>query len=331
MKNFNEDTGEILRPHEYEISKEPEYVPIRKRPPANLKTRVITAAVFAFIMAAFLIPAYWLPWISLILFALIAMIGGSEFSTAMRMAGYSHEPWIVSLFTLFSVFTPFISIGFGKKEYVIWSSAWPGMAMLMPVLLVGLMVTLALIVPIIRRGIQALSGAMVSAFGIIYISFPLVCAVVILYTLPSGWFWLLTAIVTPWISDTTAYFTGSLIGSHKIFPRISPNKTWEGFIGGLLGPVIAMMIWLPLVLAPQSEQVVALPTGLLLIFAVLFGVMLGLFSQVGDLFASALKRWARVKDFGNILPGHGGVLDRFDSAFFTLPLMLSLGLLYFGV
>jgi len=92
-----------------------------------------------------------------------------------------------------------------------------------------------------------------------------------------------------------------------------------------------MMIWLPLVLAPQSEQVVALPTGLLLIFAVLFGVMLGLFSQVGDLFASALKRWARVKDFGNILPGHGGVLDRFDSAFFTLPLMLSLGLLYFGV
>ena len=331
MKNFPGDTGEVKKLSEYEPSGESQYEPVRKRPPANLKTRVITAVIFVLLMAALLIPAYWQPWISLFLFALIAFISGSEFSTAMRAAGYSHKPWVVPLCSLISVFTPFITIGFGKKEYIIWSSAWPGMAMLFPVLLIGLMVILALIIPLIRRGVQILSGALISVTGIIYVSFPLVSGVVILYTLPAGWFWLLTAIVTPWISDTAAYFTGTLIGSHKIFPRISPNKTWEGFIGGLLGSVVAMMIWLPLVLAPQSEHVVAPSTGLLLTFAVLFGVLLGLFSQLGDLFASALKRWAGVKDFGNILPGHGGVLDRFDSAFFTLPLTLLLGLLYFGV
>lgn len=331
MMNSSEDTGGIRRPYEYELSDEPQYEPVRKRPPKNLKTRVSTAVIFLLVMAAFLIPGYWLPWILLILFALIALIGGSEFSSAMRMAGYSHKPWIVPLCALISVFTPFISIGFARKEFVVWSSGWPGMAMLIAILLLWLMVALALMIPLIRYGVQALTGALVSATGIIYISFPLVSAAAILYTLPAGWFWLLTAIAVPWISDTAAYFTGSFIGVHKIFPRISPNKTVEGFIGGLIGPVMAMMIWLPLVLAPRSEHLVSPSTAVLLAYGVLFGLLLGLFSQLGDLFASALKRWAGVKDFGNILPGHGGILDRFDSTFFTLPLTLLLGLLYFGV
>jgi phosphatidate cytidylyltransferase len=176
-----------------------------------------------------------------------------------------------------------------------------------------------------------MSGALISAMGILYISYPLVSAVVILYTLPAGWYWLLTAFAVPWISDTTAYFVGSIVGTHKILPHISPNKTLEGALGGIIGPVIAMMIWLPLVLSQQSIRIIAPKTGVLLAYAVLFGLVLGLFSQLGDLFASALKRWVGVKDFGHILPGHGGVLDRFDSTFFTLPLTLLLGILYFGV
>ncbi|HHV42216.1 MAG TPA: phosphatidate cytidylyltransferase [Clostridiaceae bacterium] len=310
---------------------EPKYMPLRRKQPMNLRVRVITALVFGLVMAAFLVPALWIPWIALILFSVIALIGGSEFSAAMKLAGFNHKPWVVPLCSLIAVFLPLIKIGFGKKEYLVWTSGWTGIALLLPYLVVGLMVTLIVIIPLVRYGVEALTGALVAALGVIYLSYPLISAVAILYTLPAGWYWLLTALAVPWISDTVAYFIGSSIGTNKIVPHISPNKTLEGALGGLIGPIIAMMIWLPLVLAQKSKLIVLPPTGTLLTYAVLFGLLLGLFSQLGDLFASALKRWAGVKDFGHILPGHGGLLDRFDSAFFTLPLTLLLGLLYFGV
>ncbi|MDI9460630.1 MAG: phosphatidate cytidylyltransferase [Saccharofermentanales bacterium] len=331
MRFSNQNTGGLRRPIDQETAEVPQYVPLRRKQPQNLRIRVVTAVIFIFVMAAFLIPALWVPWIALFLFAVIAVIGGSEFSAAMRMAGFPHKPWIVSLCSLIAIILPLLKIGFGKKEYLVWSTGFPGIAIVLPYLLVWLMVVLVLIIPLLKRGAEAMSGALISAMGILYISYPLVSAVVILYTLPAGWYWLLTAFAVPWISDTTAYFVGSIVGTHKILPHISPNKTLEGALGGIIGPVIAMMIWLPLVLSQQSIRIIAPKTGVLLAYAVLFGLVLGLFSQLGDLFASALKRWVGVKDFGHILPGHGGVLDRFDSTFFTLPLTLLLGILYFGV
>lgn len=331
MRYSNQNTGGLGRPIDQETAEVSPYVPLRRKQPQNLRVRVITAVIFIFVMAVFLIPAFWVPWIALFLFAIIAVIGGSEFSAAMRMAGFPHKPWIVSLCSLIAIILPLLKIGFGKKEYLIWSAGFPGIAIVLPYLLVWLMIVPVLVIPLLQRGAEAMSGALISAMGILYISYPLVSAVTILYTLPAGWYWLLTAFAVPWISDTTAYFVGSIVGTHKILPHISPNKTLEGALGGIIGPVIAMMIWLPLVLAQQSLRIIAPKTGVLLAYAVLFGLALGLFSQLGDLFASALKRWVGVKDFGHILPGHGGVLDRFDSAFFTLPLTLLLGILYFGV
>jgi len=110
-----------------------------------------------------------------------------------------------------------------------------------------------------------------------------------------------------WANDIFAYLTGRLLGKHKLFPRISPGKTIEGSIGGLVFTVIAMILfvhyaqWLPLADAIGMAAI-----------AVLFGTL-------GDLCESMLKRQAGVKDSGKLIPGHGGILDRFDSVMFSVP------------
>jgi phosphatidate cytidylyltransferase len=109
------------------------------------------------------------------------------------------------------------------------------------------------------------------------------------------------------IADTAAYFAGRALGRHKLAPSISPGKTWEGAAGGLVG-VLAYAIFL----GTHLERVSWMPY---LAAALLLGVL----SIVGDLFESALKRQAGAKDSGSLLPGHGGVLDRIDSATATLP------------
>lgn len=115
------------------------------------------------------------------------------------------------------------------------------------------------------------------------------------------------ALICTWSTDTFAYFVGRSLGKKPLAPSISPKKTVEGFFGGLFGSVLAGFIYSTIVqFNPPKAMVIA--------------VVLGLVGQVGDLFESALKRDAGVKDSGKLLPGHGGVLDRFDSALFTLPL-----------
>lgn len=111
------------------------------------------------------------------------------------------------------------------------------------------------------------------------------------------------------ISDTSAYFVGTRFGHHKLWPRVSPNKSSEGAIGSLVGCVIFCVIYG--VLLGQANWVA---------FALL-GVAVNAFAQLGDLFESALKRSVNVKDSGNILPGHGGVLDRADSFLFAMPMV----------
>ncbi len=111
-----------------------------------------------------------------------------------------------------------------------------------------------------------------------------------------------------WIADTAAYFVGRAWGRRKLAPAISPGKSWEGAAGGLIGAALYAIIL----------AFVARPGALLAFVAA--GILLGMASIVGDLFESAAKRQAGVKDSGTLLPGHGGILDRIDSATATLPL-----------
>ncbi len=114
-------------------------------------------------------------------------------------------------------------------------------------------------------------------------------------------------LICTWSTDSMAYFVGKSLGKVHLAPKISPKKTVAGFIGGLLGSILAGSIY-------------SMVIGLSLTKAILIAGFIGLFGQLGDLFESALKRDAKIKDSGKLIPGHGGVLDRFDSALFTLPL-----------
>lgn len=125
---------------------------------------------------------------------------------------------------------------------------------------------------------------------------------------------LLFPLVVTWLGDTFAYFTGKHLGRRKLIPSVSPKKTVAGSVGGIAGSALGAVVLALLFLGPDAVHTLPLPT------AALLGAILGAVAQVGDLAESVLKREAGVKDSGNLLPGHGGVLDRFDAIYFTLPL-----------
>ena len=145
-------------------------------------------------------------------------------------------------------------------------------------------------------------------FGFLYL--PLLLGhLVLLRNLPQGREWIFTVFLIVMLSDTIAYFVGTAIGKHRLYPAISPKKSIEGAIGGLVGGIagvlLAKFFWFP-----------ALPW----LLAVGIGLVLGVSGQIGDLFESMLKRSYGVKDSGRIIPGHGGLLDRLDSLIFAFPL-----------
>lgn len=133
--------------------------------------------------------------------------------------------------------------------------------------------------------------------------------VYLLRTLPDGWIWVVFMVVGTWVSDTTAFFVGRYFGKHRLARVLSPGKTIEGAIGGIAGSILVAAAFL--FIYPF------LPRAPLLVL----GCLLGVAAQAGDLVESAFKRQAGVKDAGDIIPGHGGMLDRFDSMLFTAPLV----------
>ncbi|KRK80023.1 phosphatidate cytidylyltransferase [Companilactobacillus nodensis] len=126
---------------------------------------------------------------------------------------------------------------------------------------------------------------------------------------------LMFALIVVWSTDIFAYTFGRKIGKHKLWPAISPNKTWEGTIGGVVSALVLSGIYMYFV--PQQYSMISM---------LLIAFVLSVFGQMGDLIESAYKRYYKVKDSGNILPGHGGILDRFDSMLIVLPLLHIFGL-----
>lgn len=136
-----------------------------------------------------------------------------------------------------------------------------------------------------------------------------------LYALPSGRDLVVFGMFTTFFYDTFAYFTGRAIGRHKLAPGLSAGKTWEGAAGGLVMAIAGSL----LIRAAFLKWGGGFP--LSAVFVVVAAVLISLAAQVGDLVESALKRSAGAKDAGGILPGHGGMLDRFDSILFTGPML----------
>lgn len=123
-----------------------------------------------------------------------------------------------------------------------------------------------------------------------------------------------------WVCDTFAYFTGRFFGKHKLIPEISPKKTIEGSIGGIVFTMGAFAIY-GLILQKGFSYTLSSNIALHYIILILLGLAVAIISQIGDLIASAIKRQYDIKDYGFIFPGHGGILDRFDSVMLVAPAM----------
>lgn len=149
-------------------------------------------------------------------------------------------------------------------------------------------------------------------FGMCYVSV-LMSYVYLTRMLHDGLFTVWLILLCSWGCDTLAYCTGMLIGRHKMVPKLSPKKTWEGAVGGVLGAALLGFIYGVLFRNKMTSTVSPLIS-----CSVACGVG-AIISMIGDLAASAIKRNHDIKDFGHCIPGHGGILDRFDSVLFTAP------------
>lgn len=142
-------------------------------------------------------------------------------------------------------------------------------------------------------------------------------AVVALRQLPeTGLVWILVALVVTWGQDTGAYFAGRLFGNHKLYPLVSPNKTWEGFAGGMGAAILGCFL----------IRFLSFPD-LTVVDCLVVGGVAGVLGPLGDLSESMLKRAFGVKDSGKIMPGHGGLYDRVDALLFNAPWVLAYALL----
>lgn len=178
-----------------------------------------------------------------------------------------------------------------------------------------IVVSIALsLIYLFRMDGRRLEDSLATMVGIFYIAFFIHFVVLVDKSGATSWMrWLIFSCTIG--SDSLAYLTGVALGKHKLCPKISPKKTIEGSIGGLLGSV-TLCILSGAIFAPMPLSAAG---GRILKHCIAVGLLGGAVSQLGDLAASAFKRKMGIKDYGNLIPGHGGVLDRFDSALFVAP------------
>ena len=151
-----------------------------------------------------------------------------------------------------------------------------------------------------------------SVFGFVYVGV-MISFIYRVRNLENGIYTVWLIIIVSWLCDTCAYFTGMALGKHKLAPILSPKKSIEGAIGGILGAAIAGFFYAKYMLEPLMSGCT--------IPIVIICILGAAISQIGDLSASAIKRNHNIKDYGTLIPGHGGILDRFDSVIFTAPMI----------
>ncbi len=262
--------------------------------------KLVRRTLTALVGTPILIGAIWVgfPWLT-ILVAVVALLGLREF---YRMALGPRVPLLLPLGALWTVL--FIVSGQLADQWYDYTSH----------VLLGIGIMAALIWLVLNRNRAGVFAVWAYAVGgPIYVGFLLAHALMLREMdggADSSRDWVLFALLVTFATDTGAFFTGRAIGRHKMAPSISPNKTWEGAIGGFLWAVGA-----------------ALALGAILQLSVplwqraLIGTVIGVMAQWGDLAESRLKRATGAKDAGSILPGHGGILDRLDSIVFTFPVV----------
>jgi phosphatidate cytidylyltransferase len=181
--------------------------------------------------------------------------------------------------------------------------------------LATMLITLSLIAMVIFHGKLDVMDCAVTLFGFLYVAFMMSFIYFVRMQVLGKYFvWLI--FISAFGCDTFAYLTGKLLGKHKLAPKLSPNKTIEGLIGGLVGSaLLATAFGFALVNIYDFKDIN------IVAYCFMVGAVGAVFSTFGDLAASSIKRDTQIKDFGKIIFGHGGVLDRFDSVIFAAPMM----------
>lgn len=311
--------------------------------------RILTGFLFALAIAALSLPGFLLPALPILMIAAVAVICMRELADALSVYGLKPLRFM-SLAGAACVAAPLLApLVHGDPGWRLLARSAPDAAFLeaaggvrslvISLLATGyaaasgimLMLVMASIMGVIlKEGPKVLLDAVATSAMIMYIAFPLSCLVLMLVALPDGYLWMLAAMAVSWVTDVTAFFAGSFFGRHKIVPAISPKKTWEGGIGGAIGGMLVMTAWFLLFMrSPFPDE--APSTVFLLATGAVTGFLCSASAQLGDWFASAVKRFCGVKDFGTVLPGHGGVLDRFDSVLFSAPTLLLCALVFYIV
>ncbi|MFW6080613.1 MAG: phosphatidate cytidylyltransferase [Desulfosalsimonas sp.] len=171
--------------------------------------------------------------------------------------------------------------------------------------------------PAYRSGPQIMDAVAQQAQGLVYIFLPL-SLLVLLRGGPEGVTWIFFVVFVVFLGDVVAFYVGTYLGRHKLAPSISPGKSVEGALGGLAANIAVAIVF-------KSLFLPGLPT----LHTAIFAVAAGIAGQIGDLFESELKRRAKIKDSGGILPGHGGMLDRIDALLFASPVAYGFNLFIF--
>lgn len=232
-----------------------------------------------------------------ILFSIILVLGLNEFYTQISKATKIDNLVIDKIIDMLCGLTAFTFVNIGSPEFSVFSFA--------------LYAIVRLITALYTREKSPILGIAIGFMGQIYITLPLCMLAGICTTFSPAL--ALAMFVFIWASDTGAFCVGCTIGKHKLFERISPKKSWEGFFGGLaFSIVLGVAAYYLLRGNANFEQ-------LSIWIWIGFAAVVAIFSTLGDLVESLMKRSIGVKDFGNILPGHGGILDRIDSLLVVAP------------
>jgi phosphatidate cytidylyltransferase len=285
-----------------------------------MKQRMITGAIFAVLFTAFFLPAYWFPITAVLMSVIVGAFVIYELIKALKHGGYDPSTSLIVSGCALSVLVL-------TGGYFLKLSAESCLALY--AMVIGMFsVTCGILIPVARKNdTKALENGIATGGTIFYVTFPLFCLDCAMLFLPegcNGWYYMLIGLVAPWVSDIFAYLTGVAFGKHKIVPHISPKKSWEGCIGGAFFCGVGVMLYSCFIIhRVDNIEMNIIAFGCLTFF---MGLLVSVMSQLGDWFASVIKRHVGIKDYGNIFPGHGGMLDRFDSTFFTMPIGLLLAI-----
>ena len=266
------------------------------------KQRLISGIVLVIAAVAIL---YFGGFVTFLATAVISLIGLFEL---IRVIGQEKSGLAVIVYT--GTILYYLLLLLGLEQYIL------------PLMLLVLMLLAAMYVFTFPK--YVISDVAICYFGLFYVSVMLSC-IYRIRVLNDGAYMIALVFLSAWGNDTLAYCAGRLFGKHKMSPVLSPKKTVEGAIGGILGAGLLGALY-----GIWAGRVLMVSYNPILVFFFFFSVG-GAISIVGDLTASAIKRNYDVKDYSNLIPGHGGILDRFDSIIFTAPIIYYILVLVVGL